>query len=411
MRLLAITNLYPHPVDSQRGVFNQQLFDELAKGCDLSVLVLVPEWRLWRWVRIRAWRKPETGKQKAEKRTEPIYVPVFYLPFVGRNVSWWFYERALARWKRHFVEADAILATWLYPDCVAAARLARAHGKPIWLKVHGSDRFHLEHPVRGRRTQEACAIAKGIFPNCKFLADFLVGRGILAEKIHVVRHGIDADRFHVRTRAEASSALGREVADERIILFVGHLKPVKGPDIALKAFAEMVKQEIAERREGAGEVDGVGKMQGKRRVRLVFIGEGVMRGELEARACDLGVGDRVVFMGGRSHDEVALWMSAADCFLLTSRSEGMPNVVLEALASGTPVVSTDVGDVAAIVKGESNGVVVSSDVPDAVFALADAMRDVLSREWDARAIEASVAAFDWPRSAQRMLGIMMESAS
>ena len=391
MRLLAITNLYPHPVDSQRGVFNQQLFDELAKGCDLSVLVLVPEWRLWRWVRIRAWRKPETGKQKAEKRTEPIYVPVFYLPFVGRNVSWWFYERALARWKRHFVEADAILATWLYPDCVAAARLARAHGKPIWLKVHGSDRFHLEHPVRGRRTQEACAIAKGIFPNCKFLADFLVGRGILAEKIHVVRHGIDADRFHVRTRAEASSALGREVADERIILFVGHLKPVKGPDIALKAFAEMLKQ-------------------GRCHARLAFIGEGAMRGELEALARDLGIGDRVVFMGGRSHDDVALWMSAADCFLLASRSEGMPNVVLEALASGTPVVSTDVGDVAAVVKGESNGVVVSSEAPETVPALARAMRDVLSRKWDARAIQASVETFDWPRSAQRMLDIMMETA-
>jgi len=388
MKVLAVTNLYPSSVDPQRGLFNHQLFHELARRVDLTVLVPVAEWRPWRWSAIRAWSPPAHDRDALIRVT---YLPVFYLPVLGRNLSAWFHQRALRRHIAAFTAADAILATWLYPDCVAAAALARSVGKPIWLKPHGTDRFHLLHPRRGPAVRAACDAARGLFPNCGFMADELHKAGIARDKLHVVRHGIDFERFLVRPREEALRLLGERDDGWPIVCFVGHLKRIKGPDVALRAFAELLKQSnVADPNE---------------KPQLVMIGDGALRSELENQAHMLGID--VAFLGSRAHTEVALWMNAADCLLVTSRSEGMPNVVLESLASGTPVVSADVGDVRRVVT-EGAGVVVSADAEDSPVALAEAIRTVLEKAYSPYAIAATVADCTWTAAASRVLEQMRE---
>ena len=135
----------------------------------------------------------------------------------------------------------------------------------------------------------------------------------------------------------------------RIVLFVGHLVPVKGPDILLQAWARL-QRSLAPARPHAHTPT------------LLLLGDGPMRGRLERQARDLGVADTVQFLGSRPHEEVALWMNVADCLCLPSRAEGMPNVVLEALGAGLPIVATDVGAVLELLEGEPEARVVRTEV-------------------------------------------------
>jgi teichuronic acid biosynthesis glycosyltransferase TuaC len=485
-RLLLVTNLFPRPDMPRCGVFNAHFAralqvklkpetrnqksnpSEFGLSCNdcnvqrvtpLHILVPVPEWRVWRLRRIRRWQVPEEAlvNQKSEsgnwkwgrgehkilgQKSAPSafsfqfsafpsvhYVPVFYIPVIGRALSGWFHMRALSRYRSLFEECDAVLGSWLYPDCVAAAAVAAEAGKQFWARLHGTDRFHLDARGRGAACRRVLDAAEGVFVNAEFMRQELVERGIEKGKIHVVRNGVDRDLFRPRTtdhRPQTADLRPPTSDGVRTVLWVGNLVSIKGPDVALKAFAEMVHSHYTP-------LSTVHTLQST--VHLVVIGAGPMRGTLQELARGLGIEDEVTFLGSVPHEDVALWMNRADCLLLSSHSEGMPNVVVEALASGTPVVATDVGDVSAVVRDGENGRVVQTadqrpqtadqrpqtadqrpqtadqrpqtadgNQDSALIAdLADALKDVLSREWDVEQLRESVAEFDWQRTAEAVL--------
>jgi glycosyltransferase involved in cell wall biosynthesis len=415
MKVLAVTNLFPRPDQPRRGMFNAQLFASMAEqGVDFTLLVLVPEWRLWRWPLIRKWMSPF---QLSAFSSQPFFVPVMHLPIIGRNLAWRFHLRALRRHKKLFEAADAVLATWLYPDAVAAGIVARECGKPFWVKPHGTDRFHMEHPTRGAKIREVLQHAAGFLPNAQFLANYLVERGVPAEKVDVVRHGVDHELFRPRPREEAIKALQKMEpqmnADvrrwelEKTILFVGNLEPIKGPDRLLHAYAH-VKEKAEVEPERAADMTGTSPMPPVSGLRsqlsaLIFIGDGSWRGRLEQMAKDLDVADDIVFLGDRPHEEVALWMNIADVLCLPSRSEGMPNVVIEALASGCPVVATDVGDVKWLLKEGANGYVVGNTESGVVDGLAAGLGSVLDRSWDRGAISDAIRELTWEHAAEQVM--------
>jgi glycosyltransferase involved in cell wall biosynthesis len=145
-----------------------------------------------------------------------------------------------------------------------------------------------------------------------------------------------------------------------------------------------------------------------------------MRKQLEKQAQDLGISDSVTFLGSRPHNEVALWMNAADCLCLPSRSEGMPNVVIEALASGLPVVAADVGGVRELLENErecrliavkptSDGSCPSGSsclVPE----LAKALKEVLELDIDRAAISGrNRNRFSWRKQARAILNLIVSS--
>lgn len=174
--------------------------------------------------------------------------------------------------------------------------------------------------------------------------------GVNPGKIVDVGAGIDTE---VLASAERSGRLLSELALEgkRVVGIVGKLSPVKNHKLFLEAAAA-----VASRR---GDVE------------FLVVGDGPLRARLEKRAEELGIARRVHFLGER--DDVPSIMGLLDVFVLTSRSEGVPNVVMEAMAAGVPVVATRVGGVPETVVDGYTGVLVdegdAARLSEAVLAL------------------------------------------
>jgi glycosyltransferase involved in cell wall biosynthesis len=127
---------------------------------------------------------------------------------------------------------------------------------------------------------------------------------------------------------------------------------------------------------------------------------------LVSQARDLGIAERVAFVGPRPHDEMPLWLAAADVFALASRHEGFPNVVREAIACGTPCVATALPGLPETL-GPECARLVAPDDPDAFAA---ALEDALGRRWDRAAIRQRALAWRWERSAQDTLEVLVAAS-
>jgi glycosyltransferase involved in cell wall biosynthesis len=199
--------------------------------------------------------------------------------------------------------------------------------------------------------------------------------------------------FHPRgaqERASLRSGLG-VAADARLVLFVGHLVPVKALDVLLKAWA-LLQSDPA----------------GPGTARLVLIGEGAERAALERLARELGIADRAAFLGPLPQPAVADWIVAADLLCLPSHAEGSPNVIVEALASGTPVVASRVGGIPDLVDDGTNGLLVAPGDP---AALAAALASALRREWVPARISSSIAHLTWSALGRRNRDVLADVAS
>ncbi len=281
----------------------------------------------------------------------------FFLPRIGRAFYGHFYKASVQRTFRRLVaefQPDIVHTPWAYPDGWAAVRLGRAAGLPVVLLVHGSDVLLINtFPGRRKRTVEALRSADGVIAVSQDIAGHLLKMGVEQDRILVNYDGVDPALFHPGSKSEARAKLGL-AEREPIVLFIGNLLPVKGIDVLLRA-AEILAR------------DGVS-------FRLVVIGQGSLRTALERQAADLGLQGRVRFTGPIPLAELPNWYRAADVFCLPSHSEGVPNVLLEASACGTPWVASNVGGIPEIANLGVSRLV----PPDTPPALAAALRAVLT---------------------------------
>jgi sugar transferase (PEP-CTERM/EpsH1 system associated) len=182
--------------------------------------------------------------------------------------------------------------------------------------------------------------------------------GFPLDRITVIRNGVDLTRFHPVGRAAARLTLGLPV-EGLIIGTAGRLVPVKDQASLLDAFARL-------------KAEGIGFTG-------VIAGEGPLRAELEARARANGLSDCVRFLGHRP--DVERVFAALDVFVLSSRSEGLSNTILEAMASRLPIVATRVGGADELVDDGATGLLVAPESPDALsVALGRLVGDAALRE-------------------------------
>ncbi len=375
MRVLAVTGLFPNPLQPQRAPFNLQQLRALAATQEVRVIAPVAWTGEWMAGDARAMPADRRVLRDGMVVEHPRYL---FTPRVLRGMYGRFFMHSIAaRFEaaaREF-RPDVVLGCWAYPDGWAAVRLARAAGIPVAVKVHGSDLLTVRPgSVRERRAAEALADADAVIAVSEGLRARAVALGASEERVHLVRNGVDTALFAPGDGAAARESLGIEPGAE-LVLFVGNLVEVKGPDILLRAFARLAHQ--------------------RPRLRCAFVGAGPLERRLRSLSGEVGVSDRVRFAGSRPLAELPMWYRAADCLVLPSRSEGIPNVLLEASACGTPWVAARVGGVPEIAPPES--LVPAGDEG----ALAAAMNDLLGSR---RRPPAAVGS--WSDSAAAMAGVL-----
>jgi glycosyltransferase involved in cell wall biosynthesis len=193
----------------------------------------------------------------------------------------------------------------------------------------------------------------------------------------VVLNGVDSTHFFPLDQDRCRTELGLQ-RDRKILISVGRLTAGKGHQQIIRSLAAI---------------------GGRHEVELHIIGginpEDDFGGQLRALVAELGLAN-VFFVDRVAHERLALWYGAADVFCLASVREGCPNVVLESLACGTPVVATDVGSVAEVVTNGENGFLVRVDAGDELtFALDRALRV----RWDRPRIASAMERWGWSRCA------------
>ena len=356
MRILIVTNLYPNPFQPQLATFNREQVRALAREHAVAVISPIA------WTEELAARRAGKPALPPGRRMAWDGVPVEYPRslFVPRVLRGWYGRFYLWSVRRAFRRAvaefrpDVVYATWAYPDGWAAVRLGHRAGLPVVLKVHGSDVLRLEHyPIHRRGTVETLRRADRVVAVSRDLARKVVELGADPARVHLVYNGVDTATFRPGDRTEARRRLGLDPT-RSVVLYVGNLLPVKGPDVLIEATARLAARGVA--------------------FDLHVIGRGPMRESLERRAAEAGLAGRVHFHGPLPHDRLPDWFRAADLLVLPSRSEGVPNVLLEASACGTPYVAGAVGGVPEIAHLGRSRLVPPGDPG----RLADAIRDVLA---------------------------------
>lgn len=381
MRVLVITNLFGYPWDKTRGMFNQQQFDRLARRVDLRVLVAVP------WT--EAVRRPlQYWMARQEGRACWAYVDYFifwYPPRLGRRLHAACFLLSMLVQRPAtvlFGRWQALVGSWAYPDAVATTVIGCLTGTPVLMKVHGSD-VNDYLAVPGKRWQFLAAAhrCRAVMCASAALREKLVGAGLDPERLLVNYNGVDNRLFCWRDRLAARRSLGLQV-DGRFLLFVGNLKFAKGCVDLLQAFVVLAARDPL--------------------LELVFIGDGEARAQLSVHAEQAGLGRRVHLRGKCPHAQLPAWYSAADVVCLPSHNEGVPNVVLEAMACGVPVVATRVGGIAEVLP-DFAGEMVEPGHRDALEA---ALNRSLQRTWDPARISAHARQFSWDANIDKLLGLL-----
>jgi glycosyltransferase involved in cell wall biosynthesis len=384
-RVLIVSNLFGDPWNVSRGTFNQQQFGRLAERMDVTVLVPVS------WLSVLRRPLAYRGLRDAAMQRWPgvDYVIFWYPPGFGRRLhaACLFLSLALQRLTSFLPgRFDCVMASWGYPDAVAVGALAALSGTPFVAKVHGSD-INVFATEGGRRGQIRWALhrARHVIAVSRALAARVAQLGVPQERTTVLYNGVDPQRFHPLPRDASKQDLGY-APDERVLLFVGNVQASKGCGELLEAFCRLSGQ--------------------RPEARLAVAGTGPQVPDLKALAAQRGCADKVRFVGRLPHEAVIRWFGAADLLCLPSHAEGVPNVVLEAMACGRPVVATDVGGIPEVLPSFAGTMVPPRDVD----ALEAALQRALDTRWDETRIVAHARTFDWERNVSMLESVLLAAA-
>ena len=347
VRLLTFSTLFPHAGRPNHGIFVENRLRHLLATGEASSTVIAPvPFFPSRSARFGDWaRHAQAARREVRDGLEIVHPRYLLLPRVGMTAApAALFLSGLAASRRLIAAGhrfDLIDAHYAYPDGVAAAALGRALGKPVVITARGSDVTHYpDYAAPRRMIRWALGQAAGLISVSGGLKQAMVGLGVPAEKIQVLRNGVDLEQF---SPADGYGLRLSWQAKGPVLLSVGHLIERKRHHLAIEAVATMPDWT------------------------LVIVGEGPERARLEALASSLGVATRVVFAGVQPHSTLAAYYSAADVMILASSREGWANVLLEAMACGTPVVASNIPGNSEVVQADVAGRVVAENTP-ACFA-------------------------------------------
>jgi glycosyltransferase involved in cell wall biosynthesis len=395
LRVLTVTRLFPNRLEPFACAFQRQQLVSLSRRCHVEVVAGIP---------YLAGAALLGGRTRAARlRGLPLHDEIDGIPVLHARVPYvpcagdvpllaalngpLYLAGLLPHLPSLRGRFDVVLGTFLYPDACAAAALARVLGLPLVVKAHGTDvnvvaRWPLIQPAIAAALRSA-RFAAGV---SRAMVSELIRLGAPGSRAVLLQNGVDRALFRPSNRAEARRALGLPQTD-RIVLYVGGLEKEKGLGELTAAFARLRETDP--------------------RVHLVLVGGGSFGPELRAAEGALSAAQRrVILAGEQSLPAVARYLAACDVLALPSWAEGMPNVILEALAAGRPVVASRVGGVPDVIVDGRTGLLIPPRDAEELF---HALRLALARTWDEATLVAA-APPSWDESADRLYGLLAEAA-
>ena len=336
IRLLTFSTLYPSAVNPTHGIFVETRLRQLLASGEVESRVIAPV--PWFPSRRRLFGRYATycaiPKHEVRHRIDIAHPRYLLLPKIGMTSAPFMLACAAIGAARRLVDTgydfDLIDAHYFYPDGIAAISLGRAFGKPVVITGRGSDiNLIPRHSLPRRMILSASRDCAALITVSSSLKEKLVSLGVESDKITVLRNGVDLTFFQPEERegARAKAAMSRFT-----LLSVGNLVGLKGHHLVISALVELP------------DVD------------LILAGAGPEEAGLRRLAQQLGVADRVRFVGSVAQERLRTLYSGADALVLASSREGWPNVLLESMACGTPVVATRVGGIPEVVAAAEAGI-------------------------------------------------------
>jgi teichuronic acid biosynthesis glycosyltransferase TuaC len=353
LRILAITTLYPGPTNETAATFNRCQLGALSREHEVRVIAPV----LWteRWTSWKALTAPRCVQRTAD-RIRVSYPTYYYPPRALTHCYGQFYLASVRGTANRVIRQfrpDVVFACWAHPDGWAAVRIARQAGLPILIKVHGSDVLLItKGPRRRARIAEALGAADGVIAVSQDLANHVIRLGVEAGKVHVIPHGVDDGLFRPGDRAEARARLGLPAVG-KVLLFVGNVLLSKGAGVLVEACARLRDRALP--------------------CHCYLVGEGRDAARVRALVGRHGLEGRMTLAGHFPPELLPDWYRAADVVVLPSYSEGIPNVLREAMMCGRPFVATRVGGIPEITPAGVGRLVEPGDPAALAAALADTL--------------------------------------
>jgi len=381
MRVLSFSSCFPSSRNPTQGIFVLRRLAALARQVDLEAVH--PDG----WFPVI--RRPgRTAKQEHLCGVLVHHRSFLYFPGILKRFDGRLYASGLRRWVAEYRAShpiDLMDAHFVWPDGVAVSHLAKRLGLPYTVTLRGTINPRYRNPAFRDQIASALRGASAVISVSRQMAKIAAELDVSPERIHIIPNGVDLDVFSPIPRPAARQSVGLD-SNRALIVSVGYVIPQKGFTELIEAMTRLPDD-----------------------VRLVIIGSNCEHGSYARRLRrlirDRGLTDRVTFAGTQPQETVATYFSAADVSVLASHSEGCPNVVLECLACGTPVVATRVGGAPDMIQPGENGELVAPKDPD---QLAKAMRLALNREWSREAIRGTVANRSWDAVAAEVLVVWRE---
>jgi teichuronic acid biosynthesis glycosyltransferase TuaC len=386
LRVLAVTRIFPNRLEPLACPFQRKQFVALSRHVDLTVMATIPHFPGAGLLgdRYRVGKLSRLPLRDVMDGLPLLHPHALYLPRVGPLLSAinapLYLTGLLPLVPQLRNQFDVVLGAFLFPDAWAARQIATILNLPYVVKAHGTDVNVTARSASVRPfIRSALRNASATIAVSRPMLDALVALGAPPDRVMHVPNGVDRHLFRPRNRAEARRSLGLPERG-KMLLFVGRLEKEKGLEELVAAYRDLITKSSES-------------------ISLAFLGDGSFRESLAEQVKEL---KNVHLLGNRPAEDVARYLAAANVLVLPSWAEGTPNVVLEALAAGRPIVATHVGGIPDVVRHDCTGLLVPPrDVP----ALASALRTALHRSWNEEEI-VKTAPPDWDRSGDLLFEVL-----
>lgn len=357
-----ISNLYPNCVETTKGLFIKQLTDSISDKASVTVIAPLP----FNPLDLLRGGSPIPAKEIIDD-IEVYHPRYIVIPKMLRSLTGRFFYWGIKGILKKLIDqgkADILSAHWMYPDGYGAVLAAKKFNKPIAVHALGCDiNEYTKFKIRRKLITHALTESNVNIVKSQKLKDKITSLGVSEDKTKVILNGVDQNKFKRTKQEQARERLNLNYK-KKYVLFIGNFQIEKGLANLIDA-VNIIREED---------------------FHLLVIGGGPLESQIKQQITELKLGDKITLIGRVEHNQIPDYLSAADTLCLPSLREGCPNVVLESLSSGTPVIASDVGAVPDIVSKPEWGVIVK---PDSAPALAQGITDGLKLD------KSNMPVFEW----------------